>query len=184
MISGYAGLSDLDQWIAAAPARARFIYAVGDSLPADVPPVIDEVRALADAGEVLVAQRRRDDGMIDYLAIRAAEPRPGKVQLTARAGAQLIDMWTAEQRVARLLRIAARFDRPAPSDVQIAVQTGCGAELAGRIVQRLVAARKIGFPDGRGRRECRVTIPARRDEREIRGLRQSEEKRKTGGVRG
>ncbi|HEX7856112.1 MAG TPA: hypothetical protein VF503_20725 [Sphingobium sp.] len=145
-------LAEFRKWLRAARPGAEFTYAVGRSLDRQHK-VVQFVRESADQGDVHLLQRRRSDGKTDYFARRVASAKPSPAPSKQT---QALDPESEAGRVLGMLRRHANFERPCPTNAEIAKALGLGEPARARyLIGQLTSAGHIKV-DNRGARITRV----------------------------
>ena len=110
-------VAELDRWVAGADTGERLIFAQGETPPRDAP-VWEHARGLQTDGVVRLHHVRGDGRQWQYIAIRQPprvrdDPPPTPVVASS-------DPDDATEAVMRALRRAVNFERPCPSNVELA----------------------------------------------------------------
>lgn len=109
--------ASLDAWVGHAGFGERLIYCSAPSLIAG--PGKAKALELEQLGLVRLAQQRRAGGGFDYLMIRSSKALRAPKAATAAGDPAL-------ETILRALKRAANFDRPCPSDAQLAALAELG----------------------------------------------------------
>ena len=132
-------VEEFDRWVAGAKTGERLLFAEGDRPPYHLP-VWAHAGDAAREGVVHIHHRRAEAGWWHFVAARAAPAEPG----TANAKTCLAEVEASEptEAVLRAVRRAANFDRPCPSNAELAQL--CGLKDAAAASYRLRILRDLG----------------------------------------
>lgn len=148
----------LEEWVVSAAPGSAIIYAEGPSLVGADRAVVEAVRDLYDAGEVVLAQfvigrAGTPHRAFAYLAYRTLTPRPaGEHGFLAQLDEEATSNGEAARaRVERYLTRQARLRAAVPNDAEIAELLGLSAGFVRGVVLALVADGVMHFHVGEGR---------------------------------
>lgn len=151
----------LQAWFETARAEEGIVYASGHALDRQHRTAV-KVAGWRDIGAVRTHQKRRADGGWDWIAVkRGAGSAPERADGPIRPGQPAPDPDSEQGRVLAMLKQAAKFGLPCPSNGEIARALGLKDRQAARYHVGALARARIIIIENRGPRCARiVTIAA------------------------